>query len=48
MLLVFKISAKKNFSITAKKSPQFITSRMPIHYFSPFISLRFTNQKVTN
>lgn len=47
MLLVFKILAKK-FSITAKKSPQFITSRMPIRNFLPFISLRFTNQKVTN
>ena len=31
-----------------QKYPQFMTSCMPIHYFSPFISLRFTNQKVTN
>ena len=48
MLLHFKIFAKKRMFNYSKKSPQFITSRMPIRYFSPFISLRFTNQKVTN
>ena len=47
MLLVFKIFAKKIFNYS-KKSPQFITSRMPIRNFLPFISLRLTNQKVTN
>ena len=36
------------FCIFPLRSPQFITSRMSIHYFSPSISLLFTNQKVTN
>lgn len=30
------------------KSPQKVAFRMPFHYFSPFISLLFTNPKVTN
>ena len=35
---------QKQFWKYALKSLQFMTSRMPIHNFSPSISLRFTNQ----
>lgn len=40
MLLDFKIFAKKIIQLQQKISA--------IHYFSPSVSLRFTNQKVTN
>jgi len=47
MSLSFEIS-QKNFLKWRAKSPQKVAFRMPFHYFSPFISLLFTNPKVTN
>ncbi len=41
MLLDFKIFAKKKIIQLQQKISA-------IHYFSPSVSLRFTNQKVTN
>ena len=46
-VIKFEISQKKFLKWRAK-SPQKVAFRMPFHYFSPFISLLFTNPKVTN
>jgi hypothetical protein len=46
-VIKFEIFQKKFLKWRAK-SPQKVAFRMPFHYFSPFISLLFTNPKVTN
>ena len=46
-VIKFEISQKKFLKWRAK-SPQKVAFRMLFHYFSPFISLLFTNPKVTN
>ena len=48
MLNVIKFEISQKILKWRAKSPQKVAFRMLFHYFSPFISLLFTNPKVTN